>query len=186
MEQEQRQQHDHASNRASSKENSHKEQELSPMVLTEAGEDEDELSGLDPIDDVVGTLGPAIEDGDADRVGWEREASYAQNGMEAGFSGAVLVEDATRNHQSSSSSSRKQHATVDDSSSTCSSDSLPSVRTAMNESFVARSNMPEQSHINPNRCVSCSDHLRPSLWSAARALAATDDCSLCVILSQVP
>ncbi|CAM6084166.1 unnamed protein product [Calypogeia fissa] len=145
VEQEQRQRQDHPTTRES-KDNSHKERELSPLVSTEAGEDEDELSGLDPIDDVVGTLGPAIEDGDTDHVSWEREASHGQNGMEAGFSGALL-KDTTRSRRSS----RKQQATGDDSSSTCSSDSLPSVRTAMNESFVARPILPEQSHINSSR-----------------------------------
>ncbi|KAG6550159.1 hypothetical protein Mapa_008116 [Marchantia paleacea] len=138
LEQEQRQRRDISSR--ISKDRLHQERVLSPLVSTEAVEDEDNHPGLDPIDDVVGTLGPATEDGDTDHASWEREGSYGPNGMEAGFSGAML-EEATRNRRGS----RKQQMTLDDSSSTCSSDSLPSVRASMNDSFVSRPILPEQS-----------------------------------------
>lgn len=138
LEQEQRQRRDISSR--ISKDRLHQERVLSPLVSTEAVEDEDNHPGLDPTDDVVGTLGPATEDGDTDHASWEREGSYVPNGMEAGFSGAML-EEATRNRRGS----RKQQMTLDDSSSTCSSDSLPSVRASMNESFVSRPILPEQS-----------------------------------------
>ncbi|KAL2609820.1 hypothetical protein R1flu_028393 [Riccia fluitans] len=137
LEQEQRQRRDTTNRTAKER---LQERTLSPLVSAEAGEDEDNLTGLEPVDEVVGTLGPATEDGDTDHASWEREGSYGPNGMEAGFSGAIL-EDSARNHRGN----RKQQTSLDDSSSTCSSDSLPSVRAGANDSFVSRPDLPEKS-----------------------------------------
>ncbi|CAM6009525.1 unnamed protein product [Sphagnum balticum] len=119
-----------------------KEHEVLLLTPADIGEEEDDLSGMDTVDDVVGTLGPAIEDGDNDLTGWEREGSYGQSGMEvAGFSGAVLEEGLTQNGRGE----RKHRASaLDDSSSTCSSDSLPSVRPSLNGSFNLRASLPDQ------------------------------------------
>ncbi|CAK9237092.1 unnamed protein product, partial [Sphagnum troendelagicum] len=119
-----------------------KEHEILLLTPADIGEEEDDLSGMDTVDDVVGTLGPAIEDGDNDITGWEREGSYGQSGMEvAGFSGAVLEEGLTQNGRGE----RKHRASaLDDSSSTCSSDSLPSVRPSLNGSFNLRASLPDQ------------------------------------------
>ncbi|CAK9882953.1 unnamed protein product [Sphagnum jensenii] len=119
-----------------------KEHEILLLTPADIGEEEDDLSGMDTVDDVVGTLGPAIEDGDNDLTGWEREGSYGQSGMEvAGFSGAVLEEGLTQNGRGE----RKHRASaLDDSSSTCSSDSLPSVRPSLNGSFNLRASLPDQ------------------------------------------
>lgn len=125
----------------SAKEHLLKQRELVALVTAEIGEDDDELSGLDAVDDVVGTLGPALEDGDLDRAGWDRDGPYAQSGMEAGFSGALLDDPSSR----SGRVGRKHQAALDDSSSTCSSDSLPSVRPPASGSY-GRPNLPEQSH----------------------------------------
>ncbi|KAL3678706.1 hypothetical protein R1sor_021662 [Riccia sorocarpa] len=138
LEQEQRQRRD--ATKRTSKERL-QERTLSPVASTEAGDDEDNLACLETVDEVVGTLGPATEDGDTDHAGWEREGSYGPNSMEAGFSGAVL-EDSARNRRS-----RKQQTSLDDSSSTCSSDSLPSVRAGPTDSFVSRPDLPEKSVI---------------------------------------
>jgi hypothetical protein len=126
------------------KDRASKERETISLTPVDGGEEEDELSGLDAIDDVVGTLGPATEDGDVDRTSWERDVSYGQSGMEAaGFSGALLEEGSTRNGRAGR---RNQASALDDSSSTCSSDSLPSVRPSMNGSYSVRPSLPEQNH----------------------------------------
>ena len=126
------------------KERSSKEREVVSLTPVDGGQEEDDLSGLDAIDDVVGTLGPAAEDGDVGRTSWERDGSYGHSGMEAaGFSGAILEDGSTRNGRAG----RKNQASVlDDSSSTCSSDSLPSVRPSMNGSYSMRRSLPEQNH----------------------------------------
>jgi hypothetical protein len=130
-----------------------KEHEVLLLTPADIGEEEDDLSGMDTVDDVVGTLGPAIEDGDNDLTGWEREGSYGQSGMEvAGFSGAVLEEGLTQNGRGE----RKHRASaLDDSSSTCSSDSLPSVRPSLNGSFNLRTSLPDQNLASSRFVFSC-------------------------------
>lgn len=129
----------------------------------DVGEEEDDLSGVDTVDNViVGTLGPATEDGDVDRTSWDREGSCGQSGMEAaGFSGALLEEGSIRN----SGIGQKHHASVlDDSSSTCSSDSLPSVRPCMNGSYNSGPSVPEHDHVVSSRCVYYSYMLLGIMW----------------------
>lgn len=127
-----------------------KDREIISLIPAVPVEEEDEFSGLDAIDDVVGTLGPATEDGDVDRTSWEREVSCGQNGMEAaGFSGAI-EEGLIRNGRTGR---KNQTSALDDSSSTCSSDSLPSARPSMNGSYSMRPSLPEQNHTVLSRCV---------------------------------
>lgn len=135
-----------------SKERLLKEREILLLTPVDTGEEEDELSGLDTVDDVVvGTLGPAIEDGDIDRTSWEREGSYGHSAMEAaGFSGALLEEGSTRNGRGGR---KHQSSALDDSSSTCSSDSLPSVRPSMNGSFGLRPSLADQNHAVLSRYI---------------------------------
>jgi hypothetical protein len=139
------------------------------LLHSPADVEEDDLSGLDTVDNViVGTLGPATEDGDVDRTSWDREGSYGQSGMEAaGFSGALLEEGSTRNGRIG----RKHHASVlDDSSSTCSSDSLPSVRPCMNGSYNSGPSVPEHDHTVSSRCVYYSYMLFGIIYVVPRLL----------------
>jgi len=94
-------------------------------------EEDDDLSGLDTTDNFVGTLGPAIEDGDLDRTDWDRDDSETHQVMEASFSGDVSMQPAQ-----SCRVGRKHQVAVDDSSSTCSTDSLASV--VANASYKGR------------------------------------------------
>ena len=139
------------------------------LLHSPADVEEDDLSGLDTVDNViVGTLGPATEDGDVDRTSWDREGSYGQSGMEAaGFSGALLEEGSTRNGRIG----RKHHASVlDDSSSTCSTDSLPSVRPCMNGSYNSGPSVPEHDHAVSSRCVHHSYMLLGIIYVVPRLL----------------
>lgn len=101
-------------------------------------EEDDDLSGLDTTDNVVGTLGPAIEDGDLDRTDWDRDGSEAHQVMEASFSGDVSMQPAQ-----SCRVGRKHQVAVDDSSSTCSTDSLASV--VVNASYKGRPSLADRS-----------------------------------------
>lgn len=142
--------HQRQSESSRPKERMLKDRKIVSLIPADAGEEEDEFIGLDAIDDVVGTLGPATEDGDVDRTSWEREVSYGQNGMEAaGFSGA-LEESLIRNGRAGR---KNQASALDDSSSTCSSDSLPSARPSTNGSYSMRPSLPEQNHTVLSRCV---------------------------------
>jgi hypothetical protein len=127
------------------KERLQKESEILLLNPADTGKEEHDLSGMDTVVDVVGTLGLAIEDGDNDHTGWERGAgSYGQSGMEvAGFSGAVLEEGLAQNGKDEL---KHQASALDDSSSTCSSDSLPSVRPSLNDSFDSQPSMTDQNH----------------------------------------
>lgn len=129
-----------------------KERNILLLTPADVGDEEDDLSGLDTVDDViVGTLGPATEDGDVDRTSWEREGPCSQSGMEdAGFSGAVLEEGSTRNGRIGR---KHQAAMLDDSSSTCSTDSLPSVRPCMNGSYNSGPSVPEHNHTVASRYI---------------------------------
>ncbi|KAG0612014.1 hypothetical protein M758_7G183800 [Ceratodon purpureus] len=141
VEQENRQRQSESSR---AKDRSSKERVAISLTPVDGGEEDDELSCVDAVDDVVGTLGPATEDGDVDRASWERDVSYGQSGMDtAGFSGAVLEDGPTRNGRAGR---KNQASALDDSSSTCSSDSLPSVRPSMNGSYSVRPSLPEQNH----------------------------------------
>lgn len=53
-----------------------KDWEIILLIFVDVGEEDDEFSGLDVIDDVVGILGFVIEDGDVDCISWEREVLY--------------------------------------------------------------------------------------------------------------
>ena len=135
-----------------SKERLLKERNILLLTPADVGDEEDDLSGLDTVDDViVGTFGPATEYGDVDRTSWEREGPYSQSGMEdAGFSGAVLEEGSTRNGRIGR---KHQAAILDDSSSTCSTDSLPSVRPCMNGSCNSGPSVPEHNHTVASRYI---------------------------------
>ncbi len=136
------------------KERLQKESEILLLNPADTEKEEHDLSGLDTVVDVVGTLGLAMEDGDNDHTGWERGAgSYGQSGMEvAGFSGAVLEEGLAQNGKDEL---KHQASALDDSSSTCSSDSLPSVRPSLNDSFDSQHSMTDQNHTS-SRFVSSS------------------------------
>lgn len=101
-------------------------------------EEDDDLSGLDTTDDVVGTLGPAVEDGDLDRTDWDRDGSETHQVMEASFSGDVSTQPVQ-----SCRVGRKHQVTIDDSSSTCSTDSLASV--VVNASYKGRPSLADRS-----------------------------------------
>eukprot|EP00252_Welwitschia_mirabilis_P006889 TRINITY_DN1781_c0_g1_i1.p1 TRINITY_DN1781_c0_g1~~TRINITY_DN1781_c0_g1_i1.p1 ORF type:complete len:1298 (-),score=334.57 TRINITY_DN1781_c0_g1_i1:264-4157(-) len=107
------------------------------IVNSTMGDDEDDLSGIDTTDIVVGTLGPAIEDGEAYRADWDRDGSETHQSMEAGFSGDVSAQPAQ-----SGRAGRKHQVSIDDSSSTCSTDSLASV--VVNGSYKGKASVPNQ------------------------------------------
>ncbi|CAM5998942.1 unnamed protein product [Sphagnum balticum] len=157
------------------KERLQKESEILLLNPADTEKEEHDLSGMDTVVDVVGTLGLAMEDGDNDHTGWERGAgSYGQSGMEvAGFSGAVLEEGLAQNGKDEL---KHQASALDDSSSTCSSDSLPSVRPSLNDSFDSQPSMTDQNHTS-SRFVSSScavGYFGPVKASSSCSLAGVD------------
>lgn len=129
-------------------ENSSRSRKLNEICLEECAtpnlaslgtaEEDDDLSGLDTTDDVVGTLGPAVEDGDLDRTDWDRDGSETHQVMEASFSGDVSTQPVQ-----SCRVGRKHQVAIDDSSSTCSTDSLASV--VVNASYKGRPSLADRS-----------------------------------------
>lgn len=115
-------------------------------TTVDLGDEDDDLSVLDTNDNIVGTLGPAVEDGDADHALWEREGSETNQVMEASFSGSLCVNSAQDGR-----SDRKHQALLDDSSSTCSSDSIPSLCAASNGSSRRRLILPDKNDTSINR-----------------------------------
>ncbi|MCO5586445.1 hypothetical protein L7F22_040385 [Adiantum nelumboides] len=105
----------------------------------EVVDEDDDSSVLDNTDGIVGTLQAAIEDGDADRIFWEREGSDLHHSMEASFSGGSCIDSAQNGH-----SNRKKQSLLDDSSSTCSSDSIPSNNATIGGFGRRRSNTADQ------------------------------------------
>lgn len=128
-------------------ENSSRSRKLNEICLEECAtpnlasvgtaEEDDDLSGLDTTDNVVGTLGPAVEDGDLDRTDWDMDGSETHPVMEASFSGDVSMQPVQ-----SCRVGRKHQVAIDDSSSTCSTDSLASV---VNASYKGRPSLADRS-----------------------------------------
>ncbi|MCO5606875.1 hypothetical protein L7F22_061066 [Adiantum nelumboides] len=112
----------------------------------EVVDEDDDSSVLDNTDGIVGTLQAAIEDGDADRIFWEREGSDLHHSMEASFSGGSCIDSAQNGR-----SNRKKQSLLDDSSSTCSSDSIPSNNATIGGFGRRRSNTADQLPNSMNR-----------------------------------
>ncbi|KAH7297241.1 hypothetical protein KP509_26G060700 [Ceratopteris richardii] len=124
------------------------------MRNVEIVDDDDDLSVLDNTDAIVGTLRAALEEGDVDRIFWEREGVDFHQTMEASFSGGSCINSAENGR-----SNRKPQSVLDDSSSTCSSDSIPS-----NKAILGGS----------GRRSNTLDHQLPNLSSRVRGRAVSD------------